>query len=129
MKTPILVFFADHHLLHLAVEFTSERKLFPLENVLSWADEECEKVFLSGLHPPSTTVPPLPEGKGYLLDDGFCDFAFGSAQNDSIAGVVQVSYLNEGRVQSCSWEADSTDLTIRRRQTGVKRDVIEHFQL
>ena len=26
--------------------------------------------------------PPLTEGKDYLLDDGFCDFAFGSAQND-----------------------------------------------
>jgi len=39
-------------------------------------------VFLSGSHPPSVTVPPLPEGEGNLLDDGFCDFAFGSAQND-----------------------------------------------
>ena len=28
MKTPIQVFFADHHLLHLAVESTSERKPF-----------------------------------------------------------------------------------------------------
>jgi|TARA_Y100000031_G_scaffold134025_1_gene156258 hypothetical protein len=26
--------------------------------------------------------PLLPEGEGNLLDDGFCDFAFGSAQND-----------------------------------------------
>jgi len=56
--------------------------------------------------------PPLTEGKDYLLDDGFCDFAFGSAQNDNIAGGVQVSYLNEGRVQSCSCGADSTRLTL-----------------
>ena len=35
-------------------------------------------------HPPSATVPPLPEGEGYFLDDGFCYFAFGSAQNDSV---------------------------------------------
>ena len=26
------------------------------------------------------------EGAGYSWDDGFCDFAFGSAQNDSIGG-------------------------------------------
>ena len=35
-----------------------------------------------GTHPQSTTVSPLPEGEGNLLDDGFCDFAFGFAQND-----------------------------------------------
>ena len=35
----------------------------------------------------SSTVcnrPPVMEGGGYSWDDGFCDFAFGSAQNDSI---------------------------------------------
>ena len=46
------------------------------------------KVFLSGPHPPSATVPPLPEGEGYLLDDGFCDFAFGSAQNDRVGSML-----------------------------------------
>ena len=35
-----------------------------------------------GTHPQSSTVSPLPEGEGNLLDDGFCDFAFGFAQND-----------------------------------------------
>ena len=35
-----------------------------------------------GTYPQSTTVSPLPEGEGNLLDDGFCDFAFGFAQND-----------------------------------------------
>ena len=32
---------------------------------------------------------PLPEGEGYLLDDGFCDFAFGSAQNDRVGGILR----------------------------------------
>ncbi len=46
------------------------------------------KVFLKGPYPLSATVPPLPEGEGYCLDDGFCDIAFGYAQNDSIGGDV-----------------------------------------
>jgi len=73
----------------LAVEFTSERKLFPLENVLSWADEGSEKVFFPGPQPPSGTVPPLPEGEDYLMDDGFCDFAFGFAQNDRVGSILK----------------------------------------
>jgi len=60
--------------------------LLPREKVPARADEEWRKEFLSGPHPPSATVPPLPEGEGYSLDDGFCDLAFGSAQNDSIGG-------------------------------------------
>jgi len=32
------------------------------------------------------TVPPLPEEGGYFWDDGFCDFDFGSAQNDRVVG-------------------------------------------
>jgi hypothetical protein len=32
--------------------------------------------------------PPLPGGEGYFLDDGFCDFAFGSAQNDRVGGML-----------------------------------------
>ena len=47
-----------------------------------------EKGLFPNPHPPSMTVPPLPEGEGYSLDDGFCDSAFGSAQNDSIGGNV-----------------------------------------
>ena len=31
--------------------------------------------------------PPLSGGEGYLLDDGFCDFAFGYAQNDREGGI------------------------------------------
>ena len=40
---------------------------------------------------PSPTVwdgPRLPEGEGYLLDDGFCDFVFGSAQNDRVGSML-----------------------------------------
>ena len=47
------------------------------------------KVLFPGPHPPSATVPPLPEGEGYSLDDGFCDFAFGSAQNDRVGGILR----------------------------------------
>ncbi|MEC7466533.1 MAG: hypothetical protein VYE57_03865 [SAR324 cluster bacterium] len=39
-------------------------------------------------HPQSATIPPIPEGEGYFLDDGFWDSAFGSMQNDSIGGEV-----------------------------------------
>jgi len=40
-----------------------------------------EKVFFPGPHPPSSTVPP-PGGRGFIQGFGFCDFAFGFAQND-----------------------------------------------
>ena len=60
----------------------ANENLFPLENVLSWVDEVCEKVLLPGPQPTSATIPHLPDEEGYLLDHGFCDFAFGSAQND-----------------------------------------------
>ena len=52
-----------------------------------------EKRLFPGPHPPSATVPPLPEGEGSLMEYGFCDFAFGSAQNDrlgEIGGRVKV---------------------------------------
>ena len=61
---------------------------FSIGRRCTWADEGCEKVFFPDPHPPSATVPPLPEGEGYFLDDGFCDFAFGSAQNDRVVWVV-----------------------------------------
>ena len=47
------------------------------------------KVFLSGPHPPSGMVPTLFEGEGNLLDDGFCDFAFGFAQNDRLGIILR----------------------------------------
>ena len=37
------------------------------------ADGRWKEIF-PGTHPSSTTVHPLPEGKGDLLDDGFCNF-------------------------------------------------------
>ena len=51
-------------------------------------DEVYWNAGLLNSHPPSATVPPLPEGEGYFLDDGFCDSAFGSAQNDNIGGDI-----------------------------------------
>jgi len=41
-----------------------------------------EKGLFPGPHPPSATVPPLPEGESSLVEYGFCDFVFGSPQND-----------------------------------------------
>jgi len=52
-----------------------------------------EKGLFPGPHPPSATPLPLPEGEGSLMEYGFCDFAFGSAQNDrlgEIGGRVKV---------------------------------------
>jgi len=66
----------------------AKEKLYPGEKVPVRADKGCGKVFFYGPHPPSATVPPLPEGEGYFWDDGFCDFAFGSAQNDRVGGIL-----------------------------------------
>ena len=46
------------------------------------------KMYLTGPHPPSGTVHPLPENEGYLLDDGFCDFTLVSAQNDRVGSML-----------------------------------------
>ena len=58
------------------------------EKMSARADERWEKVLLPGPHPPSATVQPLPKGEGYFLEDGFCDFAFGSAHNDRVGGML-----------------------------------------
>ena len=47
------------------------------------------KVLFPGTHPQSATILPLPEGEGNLMDDGFCDFALGSAQNDRVGGILR----------------------------------------
>ena len=52
------------------------------------ADGGYKKMFWSGAQPTYATFPSLPEGEGNLLDDGFCDFAFGSAQNDTVGGIL-----------------------------------------
>ena len=47
-----------------------------------------EKGLFPEPYPASKKVASVPEGGGYSWDDGFCDFAFGSAQNDSIGGDI-----------------------------------------
>ena len=62
------------------------------------ADEGCTE---SALPRPSPTVcdgPPVPEGGGYSWDNGFCDFAFGSAQNDRVGGILRrVKFFGLGK--------------------------------
>ena len=57
-------------------------------------------------------TPHLALGEDYSLDDGFCDSAFGCAQNDSISEGVQVPYRNEGSPKSLTFGADSTPLVL-----------------
>ena len=67
----------------------AKENLFPLENVLSWVDEVCEKVLFPVPQPTSATVATLFKGEGNLLDDGFCVFAFGFAQNDRVGSILR----------------------------------------
>ena len=53
----------------------AKENLLPGEKVPVRADEGWGKVLYPGPHPPPPTVPPLPEGGSYSLDDGFCDSA------------------------------------------------------
>ena len=64
-----------------------KESLHPWGEVFVKADKGCEKVFLFGHHSQSTKVSLQPESEDNLLDDGFCDFAFGSAQNDRLGGI------------------------------------------
>ena len=52
------------------------------------ANEGCEKLLFPGPLPPSAIVPSFPKGEGYFFDDGFCNFAFGFAQNDREGGML-----------------------------------------
>jgi len=71
------------------------------------------KVLFQGPHPPSVTVPPLPESEGYSWDDGFCDFAFGSAQNDRVGGILRrlkvfgLKKTTKGSLVLCSYVIDN----------------------
>ena len=56
----------------------SEKNLLLGEKVPVRADEGRWKTRIPDPHPPSKTVPTLPEGVGSMLYHGFCD----SAQND-----------------------------------------------
>ena len=57
-------------------------------------------------------TPHLLLGEGDSMDDGFCDLAFGSTQNDSIGGEVWESNENNGRVQSCACGVESDHLAL-----------------
>ena len=56
------------------------------------------------------SLPGVAESTTYT--NGFCDFAFGSAQNDSISGGVQVPYRNEGSPKSFACESDANHLAL-----------------
>ena len=53
----------------------AKENLLPWEKVPVRADEGWGKVLYPGPLRPPATVPPLPEGGDYSLDDGFCDSA------------------------------------------------------
>ena len=48
-----------------------------------------EKGLFPEPYPASKKVASVPEDEGYSWDDGFCDFAFGSAQNDKVGGKLR----------------------------------------
>jgi hypothetical protein len=48
-----------------------------------------EKGLFPEPYPASKKVASVPEGGGYSWDDGFCDFAFGSAQNDRVGSILR----------------------------------------
>ena len=60
----------------------AKESLHPWGELPVRADGGYEKMFLSGPQPMYATVATLFEGEGNLMNDGFCDFAFGFAQND-----------------------------------------------
>ena len=63
----------------------SEGKLLPGEKVaVSGRMRAGEKGFFPEPYLASKKVASVPEDEGYSWNNGFCDFAFGSAQNDSI---------------------------------------------
>ena len=66
-----------------------EEKPSPWEEVSARADEECEKVLFPVPQPTSATVATLFKGEGNLLDDGFCVFGFGFAQNDRVGSILR----------------------------------------
>ncbi|MFL2747966.1 MAG: hypothetical protein ACJ0DI_00365 [bacterium] len=53
----------------------AEKYLLLGEKIPFRVDEESWKILIPGPHPPSATVPPLPEGVGSWFDHGFCDSA------------------------------------------------------
>ena len=52
-------------------------------------DEGWEKVFLSGPHPLFAMVPLSRKARIIFFQDRFCDYAFGSAQNDRVGSILR----------------------------------------
>ena len=76
----------------------------------------------------------MPEVEESIADaNRFCDSAKGLAQNDSIAGGVQISNGNERRIQSCTCGANSTHLALPvfapqdERMKGVFSSISHHI--
>jgi len=70
------------------------------------------KVLFYGPHPPSATAPLTRRARVYCLIMDSATLPCGRAQNDSIAGGIQVSDGTEGSPHSCSCGAVSTHLAL-----------------
>ena len=92
-------------------------------------DEGWGEVLFHGPHPPSETAPS--RRKRVILE--MMDSATppcGCAQNDGIAGSIQVSDGIEGSLHSCSYGADFTHLTLavcEQHEDRAEKYVIAHF--
>ena len=67
----------------------SEGKLTHLGKCPFRAYEGCDKVLFPEPYPASKKVASVSEDEGYSWNNGFCDFAFGSAQNDKVGGKLR----------------------------------------
>ena len=56
---------------------------------MSWRRRSGEKGHFPEPYPASKKIASVPADKGYSWDDGFCDFAIGSAQNDKVGGKLR----------------------------------------
>jgi len=67
----------------------AKKNLLPGEKVPVRANEGWRKRALPRPHPASKKVASVPEDESYSWDNGFCDFAFGSAQNDRVGSILR----------------------------------------
>ena len=83
---PLIMSFCTQGLPRVAesTDQLAKEYLFPGEEMPASADEGGKVFYLALTH--RLRRPPFPEGRG-MLDDGFCDFTFGSAQNDRMGGL------------------------------------------
>ena len=56
---------------------------------MSWRMRSGEKGHFPEPYPASKKIASVPADKGYSWNNGFCDFACGSAQNDKVEGKLQ----------------------------------------